>query len=75
MIYLCLRILLNNMSLFKKHYKSLSQVEKLLYREKFITELDIDYTTFYTWLTRDHIPKHKIDEFNQKINSTETKKK
>jgi len=55
------------MSIFKKHYKSLSQVEKIQYREKFIKELGVDYTTFYTWLTRDHIPAHKIDEFHEKM--------
>lgn len=47
----------------KETYKNLNQVEKILFREKLIKELEIDYTTFYSYLARDRVPVKHLDKY------------
>ena len=52
---------------FRAHYQSLSRVDKILFKEKVMNQLGIDYLTFYSWLARNKITAPYREQFAQKI--------
>jgi len=51
----------------KEHYSKLSKIEKILFREKVIDELQVDYEAFYNWYNRDKIPRVYKKAFAEKV--------
>ena len=59
----------------KTYYNTLERIEKILFKEKIMKHLGINYTTFYVWLSRNTIPKNYRDKYNEIVEQNEYRMK
>lgn len=45
------------MSEINTYYKTLNRAEKVIFRERLLKLLKINYMSFYNWINRNNVPK------------------
>jgi|WetSurSiteA1Bulk_404760.scaffolds.fasta_scaffold204828_2 hypothetical protein len=53
----------------KTDYNNLTRAKQPGFREKVIQTFEINYNTFYSWLTRDNIPKKFHEKYLETFNA------
>lgn len=59
----------------KNYYMNLARVNQPQFRQNLMNFFDINYNTFYSWISRDYVPKKFHDEYKEFLKKHENKVK